>query len=131
MYNKVIIIGRVGKKPELKEGKRGNKYSSFSVAVNSFSGGKEETQWFDITTFNKIAESCSSNLDKGSVVAIEGKLQNNEYEKDGVKRKTTVIIADKVLFLSPKTNGNNSEIAPSSQNLQVPIIEEQTDDIPF
>lgn len=134
MFNKVIMIGRLAKKPELKTNSSGDKaYTRFSIAVNSFSNGKEETQWFDITAFGKVAEVCSNNLDKGSVVMVEGKLQNNEYEKDGVKHKSTSIIADRVVFLSPKAHTqqqNQPEVMPQQTTGEV-FGGEVADDIPF
>lgn len=135
MYNKVVMIGRLAKKPELKTNSSGDKsYTRFSIAVNSFSNGKEETQWFDITAFGKVAEVCSNRLDKGSVVMIEGKLQINEYEKDKVKHKTTNIIADRVVFLSPKANTqqqqNQPEVIPQQTTGEV-FGGEVADDIPF
>lgn len=135
MYNKVVMIGRLAKKPELKTNSSGDKaYTRFSIAVNSFSNGKEDTQWFDITAFGKVAEVCSNNLDKGSVVMVEGKLQINEYEKDKIKHKTTNIVADRIVFLSPKSNTqqqqNQTEVIPQQTTGEV-FGSEVADDIPF
>lgn len=102
--NKVQLIGNLGKDPELK-------YTPSSVAVASFSvatmeewkdadGNKQEkTEWHNIVAWRKLAEICGEYLKKGKKVYIEGKLQTRSYEKDGVKRYVTEIVADQVLML--------------------------------
>jgi single-strand DNA-binding protein len=102
MINKVLLIGRTAAKPSLKEGKSGTKYCSFSLATNSGYGDKKQTDWHDITSFGKTAEVCSQFIEKGSLVAIEGRISYDKYEKDGKTTKTTRIIADNVTFLSNK-----------------------------
>ena len=134
MYNKATLIGRVGKKPEIKDGNKGNKFCRFTIACNSYQNGKENTQWFNVICFGKCAEACSQYLDKGSLALVEGKIQVDEFEKDGVKRNTVSILSDRVIFLSQK-NGQHQD----NQSTQIPIQvqesafgdSESADDIPF
>lgn len=100
--NKVIIVGHLGKDPELKTTGSGKSVCSFSVAVGESWGGKEHTEWFNITVWEKTGENCAKYLAKGSQVYIEGRMRTESYEKDGQKRYITKIIADTVQFLSSK-----------------------------
>lgn len=106
--NKVIVIGRLGSNPEIKELASGNKVSTFSVATSETwkdkkSGEKQEkTEWHRIVTWDKTAENCVKFLTKGKLVYIEGALQTRTYDKDGQKHYATEIKAQNVQFLSPK-----------------------------
>ena len=98
--NKVLIIGNVGKEPEMRFTPSGKPVVSFSVAVNSKLGETESTEWFNIVAWDKLAETCNQYLTKGQQVFIEGRLQTRSWEdKDGAKHYKTEIIANKVLFL--------------------------------
>lgn len=103
MINKVLLIGRTANKPSLKEGKSGTKYCHFSLATNSGYGEKKQTDWHDVTAFGKAAELCAQFVEKGSLVAIEGRISYDKYERDGKTTKTTSIIADNITFLSGKS----------------------------
>ena len=103
--NKVIAIGRVGKKPEVRFTGGGQAVANFSIACNEKYKGKdgsdkETTTWIRASCWGKLAELCGQYLDAGRLVYIEGKLQNREYEKDGVKRTSTEVVARDVVFLS-------------------------------
>lgn len=103
--NKVIAIGRVGKKPEVRFTGGGQAVANFSIACNEKYKGKdgadkEVTTWIRASCWGKLAELCGQYLDAGRLVYIEGKLQNREYEKDGVKRTSTEVVARDVVFLS-------------------------------
>ena len=106
MLNQIVIVGRLVSKPKLKENEMGHKYSNFTIAVpRSFKNqdGVYETDFIDVTTFNNIAEQTTNWIDKGDLIGIRGRLQTSTYEdKDGNKRKTTDVIAEKVTFLSSK-----------------------------
>ena len=78
MYNKVTLVGRVGKKPEIKDGNKGNKFCRFTIACNSYQNGKESTQWFNVICFGKCAEACSQ-LSKWSNLRKEWNLPKAEY----------------------------------------------------
>lgn len=111
--NKVLLIGNLGRDPELKFMASGNAVCNFSVATTETwkdkAGEKQEkTEWHRIAVFGKTAELCGEYLSKGKTVYVEGRLQTREYEKDGVKRYATEIVGDRVQFLSPRSEGSGS-----------------------
>jgi single-strand DNA-binding protein len=98
--NKVILVGRLGKDPE-----KSGPAVKFSVATSEKwkdkSGeSQERTEWTNVVTFGKLADICLQYLKKGSEAYIEGKLQTDKYEKDGVTKYSTSVIANTVQFLS-------------------------------
>ena len=139
MFNKVILIGRIGNKPTLKEGKEGAKYCNFSLVTNTGFGDKKVTDWHSVTAFNKTAESCANYLDKGSLLLVEGHIRYDIWEKDGKKNQKTTIIADKINFF-PRTQSGGQ---PQESQKEIPQTQEQSpadfytpnepdiDDIPF
>ena len=113
--NKVFIIGNCGKEPEMRFTPSGKPVTSFSVAVNSKFGESESTEWFNIVAWDKLALSCNQYLTKGQQVFVEGRLQTHSWEdKEGVKHYKTEVIANKVLFLGQRKQGEEttSEIDP-------------------
>ena len=109
--NKAILIGNLGKDPELRFTPGGQAVANFSVATNEKwtdkAGVKQEkTEWHRIVAWGKTAELCGEYLKKGREVYIEGKIQTREWNnKDGVKQYTTEIVAQNVTFLSGKSDG--------------------------
>jgi len=103
--NKVIVVGNLGRDPELRYTPSGQPVASFSVATNerwNDRDGKpqERTEWHRIVVWGKQAENCANYLQKGRSVYIEGRLQTREWEdKEGQKRQTTEIVAQTVQFL--------------------------------
>ncbi len=96
--NKVILIGHLGADPEVRYTANGTAVAKFRIATteifNDKSGNRQElTEWHNITAWGKLAEICGQYLAKGKQVYIEGRLRTTSYEKDGVKRYTTEIIA--------------------------------------
>ena len=113
--NKVFIIGNCGKEPEMRFTPSGKPVTSFSVAVNSKFGESESTEWFNIVAWDKLAETCNQYLQKGQQVFVEGRFQTHSWEdKEGVKHYKTEVIANKVLFLGQRKQGEEttSEIDP-------------------
>ncbi len=108
MVNTQIIVGRLGKAPELQHTINGNPVAQFSVAVSekwkSKTGSEEEhTEWFDVNVFGKLAENCSKYLGKGSLVYIEGRTKTDKWENDkGEKKQKTKVNAALVKFLDKK-----------------------------
>jgi single-strand DNA-binding protein len=108
--NKVILIGRLGRDPELKYTGTGTPFCRFSIATDDSwtdkaSGERQErTEWHSIVVWNKLAEICNEYLRKGRLVYIEGSLQTREWDdQEGNKRKTTEVVArDMVLLGSPQ-----------------------------
>ena len=103
--NKVMLIGNVGTDPEMRYTANGNAVTTFRIACNrNYSGPdgerKEETEWFSVVTWNKLAETCSQFLQKGRRAYVEGRLQTRSWEgPDGQRRYRTEVIANTVLFL--------------------------------
>jgi single-strand DNA-binding protein len=110
LRNRVQLIGNLGAAPEVKTITNGRKMARFSMATNEFyqnaKGEKiEETQWHLIVAWGKAAEIAEKLLDKGSEVAIDGKLVNRTYtDKDGIKKYITEIELNEFLLLGNKTN---------------------------
>ena len=139
--NKVILLGRLGKDPELKSLPNGNSVCNFSIATSEkwndkASGQKQEkTEWHNITVYGKIAESCSAYLAKGREVFIEGKIQTRSWDdKDGNKRYTTEVIANNVQFIGSNLEKNEAlkTAHGNSNDTQINTNADfASDDIPF
>jgi single-strand DNA-binding protein len=104
--NKVMIIGNLGKDPELSYTASGDAVTKFSVAANETwtkDGQKQErTEWFNVVCWRKLAETCAEYLSKGRQVYVEGKLQTRTYEQDGQTKYFTEVVADQVRFLGER-----------------------------
>ena len=135
--NKVILLGNLGKDPELAYSGTGTAYCRFSLATNygikdKDGNWKNQTDWHNIVTFGKLAESCSQILKKGGKAYIEGRIQYDEYEKDNVKRKSISIIATDVVPIdrrkSPDKSDENTTAGSSSAT---DTSQSNDDDLPF
>jgi len=119
--NKVILIGNLGRDPELRYTQEGVAVSNFSIATSTEwkdknSGEKKEkTEWHKIVAFGKLGEICGELLSKGKQVYIEGRLQTRSWEKDGVTRYTTEIVADQMRILGSRDGAPNTSSEPNSQ----------------
>jgi len=108
MVNKAMLIGRLGKDPDVKYTPDGSMVTNFNLATDEQwkdkNGEKvQKTEWHKIVTFGKLAEICGNYLKKGSLVFIEGRIQTRSWEdKDGVKRFTTEIVAKEMKMLDGK-----------------------------
>lgn len=108
LKNKVQLIGNLGNAPEVKNTEKGKKLAKFSIATNetyyNAKGEKvTETQWHNLIAWGKVAELVEKYLSKGTEVAIEGKLMNNNYtDKDGNKRYNTEIQVHELLLIGGK-----------------------------
>ncbi|GHU99196.1 single-stranded DNA-binding protein [Clostridia bacterium] len=106
--NKVILIGNLTRDPELSTTQGGSTVCKFGLAVNrrfSNQAGERDVDFFNIVTWNKLAETCNKFLRKGRKAAITGRVEIRTYEQEGVKKSVTDIIADDVEFLSPAGEG--------------------------
>lgn len=137
--NKVMLIGNLGKDPEVRFTASGQAVSGFSLATSEKFKDKttgewvERTEWHKVTLWGKLAELSGEYLSKGKTVYIEGRLQTRKYEKDGITHYSTEIVGDKMEFLSPKSERSSSD-ANSEPKTSVSGNEEppfQDDDIPF
>ena len=110
--NKVFLIGRLTRDPELRYTGSNTAVASFSLAVNrnfTNQAGEREADFINIVVWRKQAENVKNYLSQGSQVAIDGRIQTRSYDdKDGNKRYVTEVIADNVEFLGSKASNNNS-----------------------
>lgn len=117
--NKCLIIGNTGRDPEMRYTPTGTPVCTFSVACSDKRDDKEHTEWFNVVTWNKLAETVNQYLTKGQRVYVEGRLQTRTWEgSDGQKHSRTEVVANTVLFLSPKSG-------------QTDRADDSIDDIPF
>lgn len=115
--NKVMIIGNLGRDPEMRYTPSGTPVTSFSVACSRTrlmpdGDRKEETEWFNVVAWNKLAETCGQYLTKGQKVYVEGRLQTRSWEgADGQKHYRVEVIANTLIMLSPKKAAPTGEDA--------------------
>ena len=129
--NKVMIIGNLGADPEMRYMADGTALTTFRVAATRTYGGgdgerKEETEWFSVTAWRKLAEQCSQFLQKGRRVYVEGRLRTRSWDTpEGEKRYRTEVVAEQVLFLD-RAGG-----APFGEQHGDQAGEMEPEDIPF
>lgn len=108
--NKVILVGNLGRDPEVRYMPNGEAVANFSIATTDSwkdkSGQKQEkTEWHNIVMYRRLAEIAGEYLKKGRPVYVEGRLQTRKWEKDGVTRYTTEIVADQMQMLGGREGG--------------------------
>jgi single-strand DNA-binding protein len=112
--NKIMLIGNLGKDPELNYTNSGVAFARFSLAVNrvtksSTGERQEETEWFNVVAWRQLAETCSNYLHKGSKVFIEGRVQQRKYtDRNGVERTAFDVVANDMEMLTPKSAQTSS-----------------------
>jgi single-strand DNA-binding protein len=122
MINKVILLGRLGRDPELRYTQGGQAVANFTVATNESwtnrDGERQErTEWHRIVAWGKQAEFCGNYLTKGRQVYIEGRIQTREWEdKEGEKRRTTEIIAQTIQGVGGRGEGSSEGGGPDDQS---------------
>lgn len=137
MYNRIILIGRLTRDPELRYVPSGAPVASFTLAVDrSFRDqqGNRETDFIDVVAWRKLAEQVSQYMSKGRMVAVEGRLQIRSYEtQDGQKRKVAEVVADGVRFLDrARPGGGPAEPASAEPASADERAEGRPDeDVPF
>lgn len=148
--NKVIIIGNLGKDPEVRYAPSGMAVCNITVATSrkwkdKTSGEmQEETEWHRISLFDRMAENAGEYLSKGKPVYIEGRLKTRKYQKEGVDHYVTEIMADHMQFLGSRDEGGGQrEAAPPARREAPPArrappparsgsgFDDMMDDIPF
>ena len=107
MLNRIFLIGNLGRDPEMSYTEKGTAITKFSLAVTRIQRNKEsgekETDWFNIITFDKLAETCNNYLHKGSKVFIEGRMQSRKYtDKSGAERVGWDVVANDMRMLDAK-----------------------------
>ncbi len=131
--NKIMVIGNVGTDPEMRFTPSGSPVTSFRMATSrNYTTGdgerKQETEWFDVVTWNRLAETCNQFLTKGQRAYVEGRLRTRTWDgQDGQRHTRVEIVANRVLFLDRKPVGTLPEVGGEA------IAEDDLDpaDIPF
>jgi len=141
--NKVMIIGNLGSDPEMRFTPNGNPVTSFRIATNrvyttSEGERKQETEWFTVVAWNKLAEQCNQFLTKGRLVYAEGRLRTRTWEgQDGQKHYRTEVIANRVTFLDRQAaaplpeEGVGEAEAEAEAETDAEVGESEPEDIPF
>lgn len=131
--NKVMIIGNVGRDPEMRYTPGGSAVTSFSVAVSRRwttpeNEVRDETEWFNVVAWSKLAETCNQLITKGRKVYIEGRLQTRSWEgQDGQKKYRTEVIANTMQLLDSRPQVG----AAGREEGGFPTDDVEPDDIPF
>lgn len=149
--NKVILVGRLGKDPEVRNLENGATVANFTMATSesykdkTTGDRKEITEWHNVVLWRGLADIAAKYLHKGDMVFVEGKLRTRSWEKEGVTRYTTEIVGDNMTMLSTQRtgasggNGNPDykpsapqySNAPSSSDDYKGAADNATDDLPF
>jgi single-strand DNA-binding protein len=138
--NKVILIGNLGKDPELRTTPQGTSLARFSVATKTIwkdaSGAKQErTEWHDVVAWERLAQICGEYLHKGKQVYVEGSLQTRSWEdQNGQKRYKTEIKANNVVMLGSRDSVPRTEASPAPGPREVSEVAESPtydDEVPF
>jgi single-strand DNA-binding protein len=133
MYQKIVLIGNVGKDPEIRTFENG-KLASFSLATSETFKNKQgekqtNTEWHNINVFGKLADIIEKWVKKGQMLCVEGKVKTRSYDdKDGNKRYVTDIIANEVKMLGGNSDGAKKE---SSSANNAPAPSNESDDLPW
>lgn len=144
--NQCQFIGRLGKDPEVRYMANGKAVVSFSLAVgfswkDAAGVKKENTEWVNVSAFEKLAEICGEYLKKGSQVFIQGRLKTEKYEKDGQTHYATKVVADRMQMLGGREQSEDAAPAPSpkrhgdrpggAHNRPATSFDVDSSDIPF
>jgi single-strand DNA-binding protein len=134
--NKVMIIGHLGRDPEMRYTPSGRPVTTFTVATsrtwNTVDGERHsETEWFNIVAWGNLAEICKQYLTKGQQVYIEGRLQTRKWEdKEGNKHFTTEVVATEMMMLGERKEANHAQAEDVSGEEEIPTGADQ-DEFPF
>ena len=113
--NKVMIIGRLGRDPEMRYTPSGRPVTTFSVAtsrtwISAEGGRRTETEWFNVVAWSNLAEICKQHLSKGRLVYVEGRLQTRQWEdNEGNKHSSTEIVANEMIMLDERRDSGGEE----------------------
>jgi single-strand DNA-binding protein len=136
--NKVMIIGNLGRDPEMRYTPSGKPVTTFTVATsrswNTVDGERHsDTEWFNVVSWGKLAETCKQYLTKGQQVYIEGRLQTRRWEdKEGIKRTTVEIVAAEMMMLGERREANHGPAGEEPATSEEPENQpENEDEFPF
>ena len=135
MLNKVILIGRLTRDPELRYTPNGVAVARFNLAVDrNFTNaqGEREADFIDIVVWRKLAETVANKLGKGRLVAVEGSLQIRSYDdRDGIRRKAAEIVAENVRFLDWPKDGQGKGSSSGDEHDFGSEVKFSDEDVPF
>jgi single-strand DNA-binding protein len=135
--NKLIIIGNVGNEPEMRFTPNGKPVTSFSVATNwlytsSEGERRQETEWFNVVAWNRLAEQCNQFLAKGRLVYVEGRIHTRNWEgQDGQPHSKIEVIASRVIFLERRGTSVLPDEKIEDRIDESGIAELEPEDLPF
>ncbi|MDQ6644239.1 MAG: single-stranded DNA-binding protein [Chloroflexota bacterium] len=129
MLNKIMLIGNLGKDPEMNYTPSGTAVTKFSLAVNRYKKSstgerQEETEWFNIVAWDKLGETCNQYLHKGSKIYIEGRVSQRKYtDKNGIERYAFDVVANDMEMLTPKSaqSGGSSDFLAGNADASDPL----------
>lgn len=133
--NKVMIIGHLGRDPEMRYTPSGRPVTTFTVATsrswNTADGERHnETEWFNVVTWGNLAEICKQYLTKGQQVYIEGRLQTRRWDdNEGIKHTSVEIVANEMMILGDRRD--SSQNANNNTSEATPAVEDEEDEYPF
>ena len=107
-YNKIILIGRLTRDPEIKFSTSGTQIATFSLAVDR--GKNDETDFVNVVAFGKTAEFIGNYMTKGRLILVDGQLRIEKYQKDGEQKTAVKVVANQVRFMETKKNAGNGEL---------------------
>lgn len=132
--NKVILIGNVGKDPEVRSLQGGAKVATITLATTEKFKDREETEWHTVTIWNNLAEVAEKYVKKGSQLYIEGRIKTEKFTgKDGADKYVTRIVASSMQLLGKRDTSSPAEPSPAPQQKRVPLYEQTipvVDDLP-
>jgi len=135
MLNRVVLIGRLTRDPELRYTPNGTATCTFNLAVErpfSNGNGEKETDFLNIVTWRQLAENCANYLRKGRLTAVEGRIQTRSYENnEGRRVYVTEIVADNVRFLERVRAEPNSDTPDDDSGTYSSPLDFSDDDLPF
>jgi single-strand DNA-binding protein len=139
--NRVILVGNLGKDPEIMTFENGVKKATFSLATSESYKNKEgvkvdQTEWHNIVLWRGLAEIAEKYLRKGHQIYMEGKIKTRSYEQDGVKKYITEILGDNLMMLGGKRDTGDGSAVPAGESnpslpSESPEVEAPQDDLPF
>ena len=134
--NRAILVGRVGKDPDIKKFDNGGQIASFSLATtarwkNKEGEKQERTEWHNIVISGKLSDIAAKYINKGNQVLIEGEIRYREYEKEGEKKYITEIFCNNLELLSSKEKSESAHTADTHTVMPEIFVSSQEDDLPF
>ena len=134
--NKVMVIGHLGRDPEMRYTPSGRPVTNFNVATSrswktSDNERRTETEWFNVVAWGSLAEICNQYLTKGQQVYIEGRLQTRRWEEDGVHRSSVEIVAKEMVMLGKRKQKDQDNDQEEIEDLDTDLDQDDTDEFPF